>query len=260
VGNATPSDEPLTSEAKLDADVRRMTRRSFTTGAIAALAGGSAATWLATRATEDGALWPLRRVLEFNERVAQSFYSPTRLAPEYAVDQAAEPRVNGRVGLESPLSGADWSLRVIGQRDRQIPLSALKQLPAQEMTTELKCVEGWSRIVHWKGVRLADFLDKFTVPTEYVGLSTPPDGKDANGDVDRYYVGLDRPSALHPQTLLCYEMNGQPLSEAHGAPLRLISAVKYGYKCIKRIGVVELTDRRPADYWAQRGYDWYAGH
>jgi len=132
VGNATPSDEPLTSEAKLDADVRRMTRRSFTTGAIAALAGGSAATWLATRATEDGALWPLRRVLEFNERVAQSFYSPTRLAPEYAVDQAAEPRVNGRVGLESPLLGADWSLRVIGQRDRQIPLSALKQLPAQK--------------------------------------------------------------------------------------------------------------------------------
>jgi DMSO/TMAO reductase YedYZ molybdopterin-dependent catalytic subunit len=55
-------------------------------------------------------------------------------------------------------------------------------------------------------------------------------------------------------------MNGQPLSEAHGAPLRLISAVKYGYKCIKRISVIELTDRRPADYWAQRGYDWYAGH
>ena len=69
----------------------------------------------------------------------------------------------------------------------------------------------------------------------------------------------DRPSALHPQTLLCYEMNGSPLTEAHGAPLRLVSTVKYGYKCIKRISVVELTEQRPSDYWAKRGYDWYGG-
>jgi DMSO/TMAO reductase YedYZ molybdopterin-dependent catalytic subunit len=55
-------------------------------------------------------------------------------------------------------------------------------------------------------------------------------------------------------------MNGAPLTEGHGAPLRLVSTVKYGYKCIKRIGVVELTEQRPADYWAERGYDWYGGH
>ena len=85
------------------------------------------------------------------------------------------------------------------------------------MTTELKCVEGWSQVVQWKGVRLADFLEKFAAPTEYVGLSTPLDGQDARGRADLYYVGFDRPSAVHPQTLLCYEMNGQPLSRAHGA-------------------------------------------
>jgi len=84
-------------------------------------------------------------------------------------------------------------------------------------------------------------------------------GKNSRGREDRYYVGLDRASALHPQTLLCYEMNGQPLTDEHGAPLRLISTVKYGYKCIKRISVIELSDSRTADYWAQRGYDWYAG-
>jgi len=248
------------SDDRVEAEIRRMTRRSFATGAIAAMAGGSALTWLATRATDDGTLWPLRRMLEFNERVAQSLYSSKRLAPEFPAEQAAEPRVNGRVGLKQPVAMENWSLQVTGQLDRRIPLSVIKELPAHAMTTELKCVEGWSRVVHWKGIRLADLLDKYGVPTEYIGLSTPLEGKDASGAVDRYYVGLDRPSAVHPQTLLCYEMNGQPLSEAHGAPLRLISAVKYGYKCIKRIGVIELTDRRPADYWAQRGYDWYAGH
>lgn len=259
-------DKPTTTAAiaasddKLEADLRRMTRRSFATGAVAAVVSASALTWLATRATEDGVLWPLRRMLEFNERAAQTLYRPDRLAPEFPVDQAVEPRVNGHVGLESPLDAANWKLRVIGQLDRLIPLTAIKELPAHEMTTELKCVEGWSRVVHWKGVRLAEFLDKFGTPTEYVGLSTPLDARDAIGAVDRYYVGFDRASAVHSQTLLCYEMNGQPLSEAHGAPLRLMSAVKYGYKCIKRVGVIELTDRRPADYWAQRGYDWYAGH
>jgi DMSO/TMAO reductase YedYZ molybdopterin-dependent catalytic subunit len=68
------------------------------------------------------------------------------------------------------------------------------------------------------------------------------------------------PSALHPQTLLAYEMNGQPLSPDHGAPLRLVIPVKYGIKHIKRIGTVVFTDRRPADFWANRGYDWHAGH
>ena len=259
-------DEPTTPaaianpDALVGAEMRRLTRRSFATGAIAALAGGSTLAWLNTRTLDDGVRWPLRRALEFNERVAQAFYRPGRLAPEFPVEQAVEPRVNGQIGLQSPLSPDNWTVRVVGQLDRQVPLSEIKQLPAHAMTTELKCVEGWSRVVNWKGVRLADFLTRFGAAANFVGLSTPFDGVDAQGPADRYYVGLDRPSALHPQTLLCYEMNGQPLTAAHGAPLRLISTVKYGYKCIKRIGVIELADRRPADYWAQRGYDWYAGH
>jgi DMSO/TMAO reductase YedYZ molybdopterin-dependent catalytic subunit len=244
----------------VEAEIRRITRRSFATGAAAALAGGSALAWLATRSTEDGALWPLRRMLEFNERVAESLFSSHRLAPQFPPDQAVNLRVNGLVGLESPIVASNWTVRVIGKADRQIPLADIMRLPSHEMTTELKCVEGWSRVVSWKGVRLADFLDKFGAPTDFVGLSTPLDGEDSQGRPDRYYVGFDRASAVHPQTLLCYELNGQPLTAEHGAPLRLISTVKYGYKCIKRVGVIELTDRQPADYWAQRGYDWYAGH
>ena len=110
MGKPTSPEVITTSDAKVEADIRRMTRRSFATGAIAAMAGGSALTWLATRATEDGALWPLRRMLEFNERGAQTLYNSKRLAPEFPVEQAVEPRVNGHVGLESPVAAANWSV------------------------------------------------------------------------------------------------------------------------------------------------------
>jgi DMSO/TMAO reductase YedYZ molybdopterin-dependent catalytic subunit len=85
----------------------------------------------------------------------------------------------------------------------------------------------------------------------YVSLTTP-DGL--------YYVGWDMASVLHPQTLLAYEMNGEPLRPEHGAPLRLASPTKYGIKQIKRIGRIEFTTERPRDYWAENGYDWYSGH
>ena len=258
---ASGANKPLMAPAAdVDAEIQRLSRRSFATGAVAALLGGGAVGWIATRPGEDGTPWPLRRVLRFNESVAQGIYSPKRLAPEFERELATEPRVNGRVGLMSAANADDWTVHITGAVDRHVPLSAIKQLPTYEMTTEFKCVEGWSRVVNWKGVRLADFLQKFGASTQYVGLSTPVDGLDAQGHPDRYYVGFDRPSALHPQTLLCLEMNGEPLTEGHGAPLRLVSTVKYGYKCIKRISVMDLTDVRPADYWAKRGYDWYAGH
>jgi DMSO/TMAO reductase YedYZ molybdopterin-dependent catalytic subunit len=85
---------------------------------------------------------------------------------------------------------------------------------------------------------------------KYVGLQTPD---------KKYYVGLDMQSALHPQTMLCYEMNGQPLTQAHGFPLRLIIPVKYGIKNLKCIGSMYFSNEKPPDYWAERGYDYYAG-
>jgi len=78
-----------------------------------------------------------------------------------------------------------------------------------------------------------------------------PDGK--------YQVGLDMESALHPQTILAYEMNEAPLQSIHGAPLRLIIPVKYGIKNLKCIGKIVFSNQRPPDYWAKRGYDYYSG-
>jgi DMSO/TMAO reductase YedYZ molybdopterin-dependent catalytic subunit len=134
------------------------------------------------------------------------------------------------------------------------------------MVTEFKCIEGWSEIVHWGGVRLHDFLAAYPPPTksgvpftqqdrtqdipEYVGLVTP-DGK--------YFVGIEREVALHPQTLLAYELNGKPLTADHGAPLRLVTTLKYGIKQLKQIGRITYADVRPRDYWYEQGYDYYAG-
>lgn len=148
----------------------------------------------------------------------------------------------------------------------ELTMQMLKTLPHFEMITEFKCIEGWSSIMRWGGVRLADLIKKYPPASnmQYVSLTTP-DGE--------YYVGLDMDSALHPQTMLCYEMTAmdaqgnplpdapmQPLSSEHGAPLRLVIPVKYGIKNIKRIGTIKFTAERPRDYWAERGYDWYAGH
>ncbi len=132
-----------------------------------------------------------------------------------------------------------------------------------------KSTNSWRAIISAEhgGARFADFINAYRPATRsgrpsdprrepedlvgYVSLETEDGG---------YYVGLDMESALHPQTLLCYEMNGKPLTAPHGAPLRLAIPVKYGIKNIKRIGTIRFTDRRPPDYWAERGYDWYAGH
>ena len=84
----------------------------------------------------------------------------------------------------------------------------------------------------------------------YAGLITPD---------KKYYVGIDIASMMHPQTLLCYEMNGKPLPLKHGYPLRLMIPVKYGIKSLKRIGTLFFSNTPPPDYWYERGYDYYSG-
>ena len=247
-----------------------MTRRSFATGAVAALAGLGAWRWLTTAAMEDGVPWPLRRVLRFNEGLAEHLSSPAHLAPTFPRGSVEGPaRTNGLVGLAGPVDASAWRLHV-RHKDRrvehQITLQELRGLPRTDVVTELKCVEGWSEVMHFGGVRFRDFVIHFGLATRS-GRAADPEGNP--GDLYRYvylatldeeyYVGLDLASALHPQTLLCDTMNGRVLTPEHGAPLRLYLAVKYGYKSLKRVSLIHFQDERPADYWADRGYDWYAG-
>ncbi len=255
----------------MDADEARkeMRRRSLRTF----LFGGATATigFLAWRWMPDEWKWQMfRRTLEFNEKVSRLFYRPTRLAPEFSQSQVSPRRVNGLAGMETELDAAEWKLHIGGlygrDTDLSLSLDEIKALPRTEMTTELMCIEGWSIVVHWAGVRFSDLIGRYLPNTTdgsppdpvnhperllpYVSLTTPDNG---------YFVGWDMPSILHPQTLLAYEMNGEPLLPEHGAPLRLASPTKYGIKQIKRIGRIEFTADRPRDYWAESGYDWYAG-
>ena len=236
----------------VEREIRRRTRRSFLIGGAAALAGAGAWEWLRTRPEDDGLIWPLRRVLRANEKIARSYFSEGHLARTFDPAEAGMPRANGDEGLSDDFDPAQWKLRLVasGGREVSLGLDDIKALPRVEMTTELRCIEGWSRVVHWTGARLRDFAARYQVKAPYVGLETPDAG---------YYVGLDGASAFHPQTLLCYEMQGAPLKPEHGAPLRLVTPVKYGIKSIKRIGTIRFQDTRPADYWAEQGYDWYAG-
>jgi len=239
----------------VDIALRRRTRRAFLFGGVAALAGYAGLRWLAK--TPAGEVIPpaLRRVLTFDELIARATFSPRRLSRSYPISDAREPRANGHVGLDAPLGA--WSLRVDGQGvavPLVLSLADIRALPRVDVTTELRCVEGWSTVVSWTGARFSDFVARYADPqaavSNYVGLATP-DGK--------YYVGLELGSMMHPQTLLCYEMNGAPLTDAHGAPLRLVTPVKYGIKSLKRIGSIHFSDERPPDFWAERGYDYYAG-
>jgi hypothetical protein len=234
----------------------RRTRRAFVTMGAAAAAGFGGWAWLRSRPQIGEEQWPVRRMLEFNERVADAYYSEGHLAPTFAADRVQDLRANGDVGLGADFDPAGWSLALNPANSgqvRQLTLDDIKALPKVEYAVEFKCIEGWSVINHFAGARFADFTQKFapdSARASYVSMHTPD---------EEYFVGLDMASALHPQTLLCYEMNGSPLTSDHGAPLRLAIPVKYGIKNIKRIGTIAYTSERPRDYWAEEGYDWYAG-
>jgi DMSO/TMAO reductase YedYZ molybdopterin-dependent catalytic subunit len=255
------------SDDEAKRQMRGYSRRGFILGGAAALIGVFGWRWMPEETKEK----LLRRTFEFNERVSQIFYTPKRLAPEFSKDAISPRRVNGMHGIQDDIDIANWRLRVGGLAGRSddlvLTMDDIRALPRTEMTTELKCIEGWSVIISWAGVRFSDFAAKYIPKTisgapaditnrpddllPYVSLITPD---------TKYYVGWDTPSIMHPQTLLAYEMNGEPLLRDHGAPLRLASPTKYGIKLIKRIGRIEFTVERPADFWAESGYDWYSGH
>jgi DMSO/TMAO reductase YedYZ molybdopterin-dependent catalytic subunit len=261
-------DPKLFGDDEVRRQSRRLTRRGFVTGGIVGLAGIAGWAWLRNAALEEGIPWPLRRMLEFNEAIARSAFGPERPAPTFAAGvAAAQMRVNGTIGL-GEVNPATWTLRVssdIGPETRY-SLADVQRLPRTAMITELKCIEGWSQVIAWGGVRLRDFMIEHRLGTRsgalpdpanrpadlfrYVSLETPGGG---------YSVALDMASALHPQTLLCDTMGNEPLTPEHGAPLRLALPVKYGVKNLKGIGRILFTDDRPTDYWTMRGYDWYAG-
>jgi hypothetical protein len=197
---------------------------------------------------------------EYKDDISYETAAVVTEAEEKEVDAKRAKDAAARGELTPPKDNRPTSEKIPGLL---LTLDDIKALPRIEMITELKCIEGWSAITHWAGARFSDFVAKYlrrtgdggersdAGPVRYVSLVTPDGG---------YYVGMDMQSMLHPQTLLCYEMNFAPLTPEHGAPLRLVTPTKYGIKNIKRIGRIEFTNERPKDFWAESGYDWYSGH
>jgi DMSO/TMAO reductase YedYZ molybdopterin-dependent catalytic subunit len=251
--------EIVLSDDEARRDLARRTRRSFLAGGLAAVGGFGAYEWITRAQDVDNAPWPQRKILDLNGKISRSYLSNSHLMPEYATSKISPIKVNGGIGINPGFDPAKWRLDVAnGSEDAallfSLEMADIVALPRIEMTTLFCCIEGWSVVQSWAGARFSDFTKKYFHPGQqlprYVYMATP--------DED-YYVGLDMKSALHPQTLLAYEHNGQPLEREHGAPLRLIIPVKYGIKNIKRIGLIRYTDDRPDDYWAEEGYDWFAG-
>jgi DMSO/TMAO reductase YedYZ molybdopterin-dependent catalytic subunit len=238
------------------AELRRRTRRDFLIAGIAAAGAIGGYKWITRAKGEDNVPWPLRRVLAFNRKLAEGYVSDSHLMPTYSIDQVRYLKPNGDIGVDEPVDPGAWRLQISSEDTPLVNLSLndIKALPKTEMITRFCCIEGWSTVAYWGGARFADFTKKYFPPgrelPEYVYMATP--GED-------YYVGLDMKSAMHPQTLLAYEQNGKPLEDVHGAPLRLAIPVKYGIKNIKRIGLIKYTNTKPGDYWAEEGYDWFAG-
>ena len=236
-------------------EFRRRSRRSFLTGAAGIVTAGAIWRWVQKQSTDDGIPQVLRDTLERNETIWSNL-SRSRSAPEFSLDEAKPIQVNGRIGIRDEIDLADWTVRVEGPDGElldELDISAFEALPQHDLVIEHKCIEGWSNITHWGGARFRDFHARYAEvvgDVAYVSLETP-DGA--------YYVGWDIESILHPQTLLALREHGAPLDQQHGAPVRLATPNKYGIKCLKRIGVIRYARDRPADYWAERSYDWYAG-
>ena len=213
--------------------------------------------WLHRQPDDQGVLQPLRAVLNGNEKIFSSFVNDNHLAKTFPVSAAEHKvRVNGDAGMSTDFDPAAWKLKVVRKPGDTlfVTLDEIKALPKTEIIFDFKCIEGWSQVTHWGGVKFSDFVKHFGLENQsdlpYVGLCTPDSG---------YYVGIDRKSIMHPQTILCYEMNAAPLPMNQGAPLRLIIPVKYGIKHLKRIGTIVFSSMRPRDYWFERGYDYFSG-
>ncbi len=201
----------------------------------------------------DGFLGAMERL---NERLQRSMFDPQRLAPE--LTEARQTPIADfpkyKIGLDYPAAPAGWALEVGGlvSRPAMLSLEALQRLPRTRVRVRHHCVEGWTAVASWDGVRLSEIA-------RLVGADPRARYVEFRSFEPGYWSSWDLESALHPQTILAYGMDGGPLAQEYGAPLRLYSAVKLGYKMVKYLLTVNFIPARTGGYWEDQGYEWFAG-
>lgn len=205
----------------------------------------------------------LRAISRINDWVGEKILlSPTRLAREYPVAARTLPgrfpaysiTANRTGQLPTPPGGQEWALEVGGLVRTPVRLTRpmIEALPRVTYTVKHHCVEGWTAVATWTGVPVSVIVN-MVQPT--------PDARYLRFDSfdSHYFNGWDLASAMHPQTILAYAYNDRPLAAAHGAPLRLYSPIKLGYKLTKYLTAMSFTRERPGGYWEDQGYPWLGG-
>ncbi|HEX4585305.1 MAG TPA: molybdopterin-dependent oxidoreductase [Burkholderiaceae bacterium] len=228
---------------------RRFLTGGVTLGGLAMLTGCNV-----TDSTSAESL--LMAVSRFNDKVQAWLFDPDRLAPTYPESMITRPfpfNAYYEIDRVPSVDAAGFRLRV-GGRVRQPgswTLEQLASLPQQEQITRHICVEGWSAIGRWGGVRFSHFLDRIgaDLNSKYVGFKC----------ADDYYESIDMPTALHPQTVLALTYDGQTLPPKYGFPMKLRMPTKLGYKNPKHIVEMFVTNDYPGGYWEDQGYNWFGG-
>jgi DMSO/TMAO reductase YedYZ molybdopterin-dependent catalytic subunit len=162
--------------------------------------------------------------------------------------------ISDTVPIWDTATRGDWRLEIRGavRKPLSLSLEQLKGLPHITQKVDHFCVEGWNARATWTGVRLSD-LARLVEPTADAGFV------DFGGFDKGYHESWDLESAMHPQTLVAYGMDGQMLGPAHGAPARVHSPIKLGYKNTKYLTQIVFMPRPNGGYWSDEGYEWYGG-
>ena len=236
------------------ADVKRMERRLFlrqglSLGALALLSGCSI--------TDDEQVQSvLSRISGWNDDVQGWLFNPNRLAPEFPESRITTPfPFNGYYPENEVIAvdGGQYKLELGGMIKERRPwtLTELYALPQVTQITRLICVEGWSAIGKWSGVRFSDFLQRVGADTsaKYVGFQC----------LDNYTTSIDMATALHPQTQLTFKFADQILPPKYGYPMKLRMPTKLGFKNPKHIAAIFVTNQYPGGYWEDKGYNWFSG-
>lgn len=191
-----------------------------------------------------------------NLKIGELLLKPQTPVPEFPIS-AIQPEalLVNTYGFTPKIDPVNFRLTIDGEVNQPIQMSMadIQKLPLTSMVIRHVCVEGWAAIVQWGGVRLQDLLNLVQPKSQarYVYFQS----------ADNYYESWDIASVLHPQTLLAYQKNGQPLSVDNGAPLRLAAPIKLGYKQSKWVTRITLASNLNSKkgYWVDQGYEWFAG-
>ena len=206
----------------------------------------------------------LNRVLTFDDDVAEALFSKQREVRTYARPDPRPLRNNYHGRTPGPEYLPGWRLNLSGLASGRGESLTIDELLARfarhDMNTRLVCVEGWSHVVAWGGLRFVDLLAAYPpAPGMRWAALRSSVSLDGAGELEPYYVSIDLETARHPQALLATHHGGAPLTLAHGAPLRLVAPMKLGLKNIKALTDIAYTADEPADYWNERGYSRYDG-